>query len=1293
MQNEVLRCRLAAAYHFFAEHGHQQNMNRVRELAEKLTSGEYGIAFAGHFSAGKSRMINNLLGENILPSSPVPTSANLVRVHRGMDGEDYARVFFHRERPRRYLAPYDYDMIRSFCRDGDQIAEIELCRSGLDLEPQVVIMDTPGIDSADDAHRAATEAALHLADVILYVMDYNHVQAELNLAFTRDLTQAGKTVYLIVNQIDKHQEGELPFADFCRGVENAFHTWGVQPAGFFYTSLKYPDYPHNQFPALKQLLEEKIAGRHALLAESVAASLKKIMTEYRQEKEQERQEGLAAAYEVLAGLSDEGLSQMKGDYLRLRDELAELHQDWEEEFSAGVEAILANAYLMPTATRDLARDYLEACQPDFKVGFFGRGKKTLAAIERRRLAFFEDAAEKARTQLEWHIKTYFTDFARGQHVDSGELTAYIQAMAILPPEELLTEAMRSGAKLTQDGSYVMNYTANFAEGTKNVARKFALEFKERLRRQVAIRRQERCQEIENQLAAMERYHGAWQAVDRAAENRRELAAALAELDRVSSMTPEWEELFVTRALDEEIVQPQLVPDGALEVCHAGHVCNAEPEMALEKGEKADKAEKAERAAGRAGAADAANLADAADAGDVDAVKFTADTDDTNGKGDSRDNRDNKGSKSGTDGGSGKNAGVKQGREALRSWADKLRRGSELIGRIPVLQQLAGELLERAERLEGRGFMVTLFGAFSAGKSSFANALLGGALLPVSPNPTTAAINKICSVDEEHLHGTVLVKLKDEAMLLEDVNRALSAFQLSAGSIREAVPLVEKALKAVQDQDDDLNSCQSGCQNGCQREKAFLRAFLAGWQEATGNLGQQLVRKLEDFCVYAAQEEKSCFVEWLAVYYDCPFTRLGITLVDTPGADSINARHTNMSFNYIRQSDVVLFITYYNHAFSRADREFLIQLGRVKDAFALDKMFFIVNAIDLAEDDEEAAGVVSYVAAQLKKYGVRNPQMFGLSSQQVLRDKLAGRTTGFAFEEAFYRFVLEELTGIAVNAAQGEYRLAVERVRELIRLNRSDTAEKDRRRRQLLEFKRRTDALLDSLTSLDMQNSQQQEARELVYYVKQRVFLRYTDFYREAFNPALFKGRENASGKLQDALKQLLASLGFDLAQELRATTLRMEQFMQKQAGLLQQQVNSKLLEIDSELPISPREFSYESGMEYESAFKDVDRRVFDRALSIYKNPKSFFEQGGSKEMAAALEKIFDKLADDYLGQQEQRLLANLHSGTEQVFSRLKARFQRLLQADYEANIAALEGGVPVAELEDIFAALQDDTIG
>ena len=302
------------------------------------------------------------------------------------------------------------------------------------------------------------------------------------------------------------------------------------------------------------------------------------------------------------------------------------------------------------------------------------------------------------------------------------------------------------------------------------------------------------------------------------------------------------------------------------------------------------------------------------------------------------------------------------------------------------------------------------------------------------------------------------------------------------------------------------------------------------------------------------------MDWLEGYYDCQLTRLGITLVGTPGADSINARHTNLSFNYIRQSDVVLFVTYYNHAFSRADREFLIQLGRVKDSFALDKMFFIVNAIDLAENQQEAQGVIDYVADQLRKFGVGQPRMFGLSSQEILKSKEAGQTQGFAFEDAFYNFVFHELTEIAVNAAAGEYKLAQERLQELITLSQGNAEEKQQRRLELEEQQKKADGILAGLDNGEMEKRQQQELQELIYYVNQRVFIRYMDFYRESFNPATLQKKGNNSKMLAKALGELLNSMGFDFAQELRATSLRLEKFLQRQGVKLQQQINDKLQE-------------------------------------------------------------------------------------------------------------------------------------
>ena len=166
--NAILKSRLLRLCDYFAGEGDAASERKVRQLAEKLVRGEFGVAFCGHFSAGKSRMINRLLGAMLLPSSPIPTSANLVYVRHG---EEYAEARFREGKPRRYLAPYDYDLVKSFCRDGTAIESIEISTAAAALPAGVVLMDTPGIDSTDAAHRLATEEAIHLADLIFYVMD------------------------------------------------------------------------------------------------------------------------------------------------------------------------------------------------------------------------------------------------------------------------------------------------------------------------------------------------------------------------------------------------------------------------------------------------------------------------------------------------------------------------------------------------------------------------------------------------------------------------------------------------------------------------------------------------------------------------------------------------------------------------------------------------------------------------------------------------------------------------------------------------------------------------------------------------------------------------------------------------------------------------------------------------------------------------------------------------------------------------------------------------------------------
>ena len=330
-------------------------------------------------------------------------------------------------------------------------------------------------------------------------------------------------------------------------------------------------------------------------------------------------------------------------------------------------------------------------------------------------------------------------------------------------------------------------------------------------------------------------------------------------------------------------------------------------------------------------------------------------------------------------------------------------------------------------------------------------------------------------------------------------------------------------------------------------KAFITAFKRGYPVYSEALGTIIKVEQEEFVKFVAEEDRSCFVESIDFYYDCELTRKGITLVDTPGADSINARHTDVAFEYIRNADAILFITYYNHAFARADREFLVQLGRVKDAFELDKMFFIVNAIDLASDEEEAEAVKTFVGDELRKFGIRNPRVHGISSLQALEAKVENRMDPFMapFEEEFHHFLEHDLKGLAVQALEEEALKTIERLVVTYFTDRNELTRKAERLEELNKLEGEVRQHFAHKFAEVLTKAAHNELSELVYYILQRVFLRYGDFFKEAYSPSVFVNN-SADRALKGALAETVQMIGFDLTQELKVTNLRMLNFMKKQ---------------------------------------------------------------------------------------------------------------------------------------------------
>lgn len=644
---------------------------------------------------------------------------------------------------------------------------------------------------------------------------------------------------------------------------------------------------------------------------------------------------------------------------------------------------------------------------------------------------------------------------------------------------------------------------------------------------------------------------------------------------------------------------------------------------------------------------------------------------------------------------------------LGATAGRLREASEAIQAITGLKSMAQGMVSRAERLEQNLFTVALFGAFSAGKSSLANALMGEMVLPVSPNPTTAAINKILPPTEEFGHGTVRVKIKSVTDITLDVQQSLGVFGLSAGDLDEALGVI-----------GTLDPTQ--VQPSAKPHFSFLKAVAKGLAPIREHLGEVLIVDLKEFKAFVAKEEKACFAEWIELYFDCPLTAQGITLVDTPGADSINARHTGVAFNYIKNADAVLFVTYYNHAFSNADREFLIQLGRVKDTFEMDKMFFLVNAADLAKDEEELQGVVSHVRKNLVSCGISMPRIYPVSSQTALlahmhaKGKLAGssekvyrqrtgRTEGdlmaadealelsglSRFEKDFLSFTIRELTEIAVQSANAEIKRAVATLTDLI----STATEGESVRAEKL---RAADAAIaqakGGIEQVEVESEERsitKEVDELIYYVKQRVFFRFGDMFKESFNPAVLSDDGgNIKNALRNSLDELVRAIGYDLGQEMRATALRVEKYVNGSAKRTLDRIADEVAKAAPKLTLQAYQAQSMEAPEFTSELPNYSPADYASALGLFKNAKDFFEKNGKQAMQDALEKQLQSPVSAYLEQAGGRLKDVYLQLFAETVARVKEESAGQVDEYFAGILEALSAKVDVGRLEDVRGKLE-----
>ena len=206
------------AKNYYLQDNDLEKADVFSELYKNLENGDFSIVVVGEFSAGKSTLLNALMGRRILPSFSNETTAtvNFLRHAEKAQSGEVGRVYYN-DGSQEVIKEATLDTIMKFVSTkGDDVANkvdhLDLYLDSDFLRDGVTLVDSPGLNGIADGHREITEAQILKSNASIFLFNSDHPGSKTDFEFLYELQSKVKTIIFVLNKIDeiKPDEGETP---------------------------------------------------------------------------------------------------------------------------------------------------------------------------------------------------------------------------------------------------------------------------------------------------------------------------------------------------------------------------------------------------------------------------------------------------------------------------------------------------------------------------------------------------------------------------------------------------------------------------------------------------------------------------------------------------------------------------------------------------------------------------------------------------------------------------------------------------------------------------------------------------------------------------------------------------------------------------------------------------------------------------------------------------------------------------------------------------------------------------
>lgn len=438
-------------------------IHTINQVIKKVYLNQYTVSLVGHFSAGKSTLINLLLEQDILPSSPVPTTSNTAIVSVSDDKGIIANL-----ENQQYTKLKTYDEVKQMNRLNVDVESVEIKFPSAKFHNGFTLQDTPGIDSNVATHQTTTEQFMYTSNILFYTVDYNHVQSALNFQFMKRMNDIGIPVIFVINQIDKHNEDEITFQTFKESVNQSINDWGIDLTRIFYVS-KF-DHPENELQQLSDYLVEKDHHRESI--EDYVNRTVKFITEAQLGYIQNELQDILDQLNINEDEFEQAYAQFNQN--QAISEEAQLLNNPDQLFSFLKQKrkdILENAYIMTHDMREDIRSYLESMSSEFKVGgLFNKKKKKEEEQQNRLKIVTEKLQDKVNQQVRQPLRedmSFLTRFINNTKVNNEILNQHYEISSDLISNIYQPQTNISNTYVLTFSDDVLKAISNYVEKQSN----------------------------------------------------------------------------------------------------------------------------------------------------------------------------------------------------------------------------------------------------------------------------------------------------------------------------------------------------------------------------------------------------------------------------------------------------------------------------------------------------------------------------------------------------------------------------------------------------------------------------------------------------------------------------------------------------------------------------------------------------------------------------------------------------------------------------------------------------------